>query len=41
MPFEVELLEKQGFAGATLGPRILRTEVAVPYILGNLAALRT
>ncbi|MDQ3266527.1 MAG: 16S rRNA (uracil(1498)-N(3))-methyltransferase [Myxococcota bacterium] len=40
VPFEVELLEKAGFQGFSLGPRILRVEVAVPFLLGSLAALR-
>jgi RsmE family RNA methyltransferase len=37
VPFELELLEKQGFQPVSLGPRILRVEVAVPFILGALA----
>lgn len=36
VPFELELLEQQGFVAASLGPRILRVEVAVPLILGSL-----
>src|SRR5690606_24838910 len=41
VPFEVELLEAQGFLPVSLGPRILRVEVAVPLLLGQLDLLRT
>ncbi len=34
VPFEVELLRKAGFQSVTLGPRILRTEVAIPSAFG-------
>lgn len=37
VPFELELLEKQGFQPVSLGPRILRVEVAVPFLLGALS----
>lgn len=37
VPFELELLQSRGFVPVTLGPRILRVEVAVPYLLGALA----
>jgi RsmE family RNA methyltransferase len=37
VPFELELLEKHGFQPVSLGPRILRVEVAVPFLLGALA----
>jgi RsmE family RNA methyltransferase len=40
VPFEVELLGRQGFRPFSLGPRILRVEVAVPLLLGQLALLR-
>lgn len=40
VPFELTLLEQAGFRGFSLGPRILRVEVAVPFLLGNLASLR-
>jgi RsmE family RNA methyltransferase len=40
VPFEIELLEKQGFFGFSLGPRILRVDTAVPFILGQLALLQ-
>ena len=40
VPFEIELLEKHGFAPFTLGPRTLRVEVAVPYALGALSRAR-
>jgi RsmE family RNA methyltransferase len=36
VPFELELLAARGFVPFTLGERILRTEVAVPYALGLL-----
>jgi len=38
VPFEVELLEQQGFRAFTLGPRILKVEVAVSFLLGALLA---
>jgi 16S rRNA (uracil1498-N3)-methyltransferase len=37
---EVATFVARGFTGFTLGPRILRTEAAVPAILGWVAALR-
>jgi RsmE family RNA methyltransferase len=37
VPFEVELLEAQGFQRVTAGPRVLRVDTAVPYLLGQLA----
>lgn len=40
VPFEVELLSRQGFVPVSLGPRILRVEVAVPLLLGQLDLLR-
>jgi RsmE family RNA methyltransferase len=36
VPFEVELLEKRGFAPVSLGPRVLRVEVAVSYVIGRI-----
>jgi RsmE family RNA methyltransferase len=36
VPFEVDLLERCGFAPVSLGPRILRVEVAVSYLLGRI-----
>ena len=36
IPYEVELLQKNGCQAVSLGNRILRTENAVPYILGRL-----
>jgi len=36
VPFELELLAKVGFEPFTAGPRPLRVEVAVPYLLGRL-----
>ena len=39
VPFEAELLEKHGFTPFSLGPRVLRVEVAVPVLLGQVALL--
>ncbi|WP_228560769.1 MULTISPECIES: RsmE family RNA methyltransferase [unclassified Myxococcus] len=39
VPFEVELIQARGFTPFSLGPRILRVEVAVPLLLGQLALL--
>jgi RsmE family RNA methyltransferase len=36
VPFEVELLRARGFSPFSLGPRPLRVEVAVSYLLGAL-----
>ncbi len=36
VPFEVDLLAKRGFEPVSIGPRILRVEVAVTYLLGRL-----
>ena len=36
IPYEVELMEAQGFSAVHLGPRILRTETAIPALLGRL-----
>jgi RsmE family RNA methyltransferase len=38
VPFEVDLLERCGFTPVSLGPRILRVEVAVSYALGRIRA---
>lgn len=40
VPFEVNLLERQGFRPFSLGPRILRVDTAVPVIVGQLDLLR-
>lgn len=40
VPFEVELLEKHGFIAFSPGGRILRVEVAVPLLLGQIQLLR-
>lgn len=40
VPFEAELLEKHGFEPFTLGPRILRTEAAVPLLIGQAQLFR-
>lgn len=37
VPFELALLEAAGFVPVSPGPRILRVEVAVPFLLGWLA----
>jgi len=36
VPFEVALLERYGFVPVSLGPRVLRFEVAVSYIIGRV-----
>jgi len=36
IPYEIDLLEKNGCQAVSLGNRILRTETAIPYILGRL-----
>lgn len=36
IPYEIELLEKNGCQTFSLGNRILRTETAIPYVLGRL-----
>ncbi len=36
VPFEVDLFERHGFRTISFGPRVLRTEVAVPAIVGAL-----
>lgn len=38
VPYEVELFSKNGFAPVSLGPRVLRGEVAVPAVLGAVRA---
>ncbi|MCA1825386.1 MAG: 16S rRNA (uracil(1498)-N(3))-methyltransferase [Myxococcales bacterium] len=40
VPFEIALLEQHGFTPFTLGPRTLRVEVAVPYVLGAISRSR-
>ena len=41
IPFEIELLQAQGFSPVHLGPRILRTETALPATLGRLFDIMT
>ena len=36
IPFEIDLLEKSGCQSVSLGQRILRTETAVPLLIGRL-----
>ena len=36
IPYEIDLLEKCGFAAVNLGKRIMRVETVVPYLLGRL-----
>lgn len=36
IPFEIDLLEKNGFSTVNLGERIMRVETVVPYLLGRL-----
>ena len=38
VPFELELFTKHGFQPVSLGPRVLRVEVAVPAVLGAVRA---
>ena len=38
IPYEVDLLEKNGCQAVSLGNRILRTETAISYVLGRLFA---
>lgn len=38
VPFEVELFAQHGFQPVSLGPRVLRGEVAVPAVLGAVRA---
>ena len=40
IPYEVERLAAHGFQGFSLGPRILRVDTAVPFVLGQLELLR-
>lgn len=40
VPFELELLRARGFVPFSVGPRILRVEVAVPLLLGQVALRR-
>ena len=35
-PYEVGLLEPQGFDAVSLGPRVLRVEQVVPFVVGRL-----
>jgi RsmE family RNA methyltransferase len=39
IPFEIDLLSRQGFRPVHLGPRPLRVETAVPALLGRLLQL--
>ena len=39
IPYEIDLLEKNGCQTFSLGNRILRTETAIPYVLGRLFTL--
>ncbi|MGL4369841.1 MAG: RsmE family RNA methyltransferase, partial [Spirochaetota bacterium] len=36
IPFEIETLASAGFMPAAIGPRILRTEFALPSLIGRL-----
>ena len=36
IPYEVDLIREQGFEAVHYGPRILRTETAIPAILGRI-----
>jgi RsmE family RNA methyltransferase len=39
VPFEVDLLEAHGFQRFASGPRILRVDTAVPFLVGQVALL--
>jgi 16S rRNA (uracil1498-N3)-methyltransferase len=36
IPFEIDLLETQGFSAVNLGERIMRVETVLPYLIGRL-----
>jgi 16S rRNA (uracil1498-N3)-methyltransferase len=36
IPFEIDLLEAQGFSAVNLGERIMRVETVLPYLIGRL-----
>ncbi|MFN7142473.1 MAG: 16S rRNA (uracil(1498)-N(3))-methyltransferase [Myxococcota bacterium] len=38
VPFELDLLAAHGFLPFSLGPRVLRTETLVPYLIGAIRA---
>lgn len=40
IPYEIDLLIKNGCQAVSLGNRILRTETAVPYVVGRLFSAR-
>lgn len=40
VPFEVELLEAHSFQRFTAGPRVLRVDTAVPFLLGQVVHAR-
>jgi RsmE family RNA methyltransferase len=40
VPFEIDLLREKGFVPCSLGPRVHRVEVVLPYALGWLAGQR-
>lgn len=39
IPYEIELLKKNGCQAVSLGNRIIRTETVIPYVLGRLFSL--
>ncbi|MEO8256156.1 MAG: 16S rRNA (uracil(1498)-N(3))-methyltransferase [Acidobacteriota bacterium] len=41
VPFELALLEANGFQRLSAGPRVLRVDTAVPFLLGQLALMFT
>ena len=40
VPFERQLLRAHGFEPVSLGARILRVETAIPYLFGQVAAMK-
>ncbi len=38
IPYEIECLKKNGFTPVTIGPRILRVEIAIPAFAGRLVS---
>ncbi|QIO04641.1 16S rRNA (uracil(1498)-N(3))-methyltransferase [Acinetobacter shaoyimingii] len=41
IPYEIDLLRKNGCQAVSLGSRIIRTETVIPYVLGRLFSVST